>query len=121
MALTFSVSMVMFQTTKLPSPFSPPLIITKSSICTPFAQQAEFLSSLSSSVLSRSTIPPGSVLSTDTFEKDLECDCVQYGGEVMGERSGRSWSGVDSDVRELAAWRPFTSPLPFNIDVDSIH
>jgi hypothetical protein len=61
-----------------------PFIMTWSSMHTLFAQHALFLES-SPSVLSCSVMAPSAIDSIEMFEKDLWCDCTQYGGEVTGE------------------------------------
>lgn len=83
------ISTVMFQTTNAPMPVLLPFITTWSSMYTLFAQHALFLESTSppSSVLSCSVMPPALIDSTEIFDTDLECECVQYGGEVMEDAS----------------------------------
>ena len=125
---------MIFQTTNAPMPVLFPFITTWSSIYTLFAQQALFFTSSPLS-LSWSVMAPGAMDSTEIFEKDLWCDCTQYGGLVTGEVTGEWvscccwWPAGDvlvSSASLLAA--PPAGALPFmlpllgrEIGADSIH
>lgn len=127
-ALTLNVSTVTFHTTNAPIPVLLLLMTTYSSIYTPLAQHASFLSSRPS-VLSWSVIAPARTDSTDILETERLCDCTQYGGDVIERELSavegvRGVVGCGSSLEESfnAAELPWTLPLLwFWLCIDSIH
>ena len=121
---------MIFQTTNAPMPVLLPFITTWSSMYTLFAQQALFFESCPS-VLSCSVIAPAAIDSTEILEKDLWCDCTQYGGEVTGEMTDESLPSCaflegDVVVSSLLLFEPAASPftlalLDRSFLTDSIH
>jgi hypothetical protein len=127
---TDRVSTVIFHTTNAPMPVLLLLTTIWSSICTPFAQQASFLSEFPL-VLSWRVIAPGTTDSTEMFETERECDCTQYGGlATTGELSlagefccgGPDFLFKSSVLLSLHIAAPFMLPLLWCwSSVDSIH
>jgi len=99
--LTLSVSTVTFHTTNAPMPVLLLLMTTWSSMRTPLAQHASFLSSRPS-VLSWSVIAPGAIDSIEMFETVRVCECTQYGGDVTGELSA-----AEGDTGVVGCWSCF--------------